>query len=139
MILATLLAIQIGVTQPKVEIIWGKSNEQIRIEQQVRDRGSSYTGGEAIKLYEDYTNNCVEWTKKQTGIDHPLGNGARGSIQGQEPKVGAIGSLKGNIPHAVVVVAIADNSVVIQESNFYKNWITTRSLPKEQFIGYVYN
>ena len=138
MILATLLAIQIGVTQPKVEIIWGKSNEQIRIEQQVRDRGSSYTGGSAVKLYEDYTNNCVEWSKKQTGIDHPLGNGARGSIQGTEPKVGAIGAEAGNTPHAFIVIAIKTDTIIINESNFIKNWISQREISRNKVLGYVY-
>ena len=138
MILEILSAFQIAHTQPKVEIIWGKSNEQIRQEQEVKDRGTSYTGGEAIKLYDDHTNNCVEWAKKQTGITRTLGAGGRSAIQGTEPKVGAIGSLKGNIPHAVVVVAILDDSVVVQESNYYKNWITTRNIKKEQFLGYIY-
>ena len=136
--LLALLAISIQLhTQPKVEIVWGKSNHTIRQEAQYK-RGSSYTGNGTIKLYEDYTNNCVAWAKAQTGITGTLGNGARNAIQGNEPHIGSIGSLRGVTPHAVVVVAILDDSVVVQESNFYKNWITTRTIPKEQFFGYVY-
>ena len=137
MILELLTAFQIASIQPQVEIIPGKSNYELRLEKE-RPRGSSYTGGSATKLYKNYTNNCVEWAKQQTGITGTLGNGAMEAIQGTEPKIGSIGSLKGNTPHAVVVVAILDHTVVVQESNFYKNWITTRVLSKEQFLGYIY-
>jgi len=101
-------------------------------------KGSSYTGGEATKLYEDSTNNCVAWSKKQTGISGTLGNGARAGIQGTEPRIGAIGAEKGGIPHAFVVVAIKDDTIIINESNFIKNWISQREIPKSRVLGYVY-
>lgn len=139
---------------PKVAILAGESNQQIKDREEAEKKekealkkikktssgvlGSSYTGGEATILYEDHTNNCVLWAKQQTGINRVLGNGARAGIQGHEPKVGAIGSLSSGVPHAVVVVAVNGDEVVFHESNFYKNKITMRVLPKSQFIGFVY-
>lgn len=89
-------------------------------------------------LYKSSINNCVSYSKQQTGIDRPLGNGARKSIQGHAPKIGAIGSLKGAV-HAVVVTAINGNMITFTESNLVKNYITQRTLPLSQFIGFVYN
>ena len=100
---------------------------------------SSFTGyGQAKKISQDYTNNCVVWAKKETGIIHPIGAGGRASIQGYEAKVGAIGVEVGSIPHAVVVVAINNDTLIVRESNYIKNWITERQIPKSRFIGFIY-
>jgi surface antigen len=94
--------------------------------------------GDVVYLYADRTNNCVQFAKDQTGINHPMGSGGRSSIQGHDPRVGAIGSLKG-APHAVVVTAIHGDQITIKESNYRRNAITQRTLPKSMFLGYIYN
>ena len=81
----------------------------------------------------------MAWAKRQTGITRSLGAGARYSIQGKNPSVGAIGSLKGRIPHAVVVTAVNGENITFKESNYAKGWITQRTLPLSQFLGFVYN
>lgn len=96
------------------------------------------TASGAIKLYKDNTNNCVAWAKQRTGINRPLGYGARNAIQGDEPRIGAIGSTKGGTPHAVVVVAINGDYLTVNESNYTSNYVTQRVLRKNDFIGFVY-
>lgn len=98
--------------------------------------GTAY--GTAIPLYRDNTNNCVAWVKKKTGINRPLGNGARGAIQGKEPRIGAIGSVTGSV-HAVLVVGINGNQITVHESNYVRNWIVQRTLPLSMFIGFIYS
>jgi len=117
-----------------------KASELARRRREVlaREVERSYgTGGQATKLYQDYTNNCVLWAKKQTGISHPIGAGGRASIQGQEPKVGAIAVEKGS-PHASVVKEVQDGYLIIHESNYTKNWITQRRVAINNFIGFIY-
>lgn len=94
--------------------------------------------GEAERLYEDQTNDCVTWVKIQKGIPKgtSLGNGARRAINSHEPQVGAIGAERGRV-HAVLIVAINGDDIVINESNFYKGWITQRVLHREDFIGFI--
>jgi hypothetical protein len=88
------------------------------------------------RLYEDSTNNCVQFAKTQTGINRPLGNGGRAGVNSYSPRIGAIGVLKGS-PHAVVVESIDGEMVTFRESNYFKNWITRRSLPLSSFLGYI--
>ena len=105
-----------------------------------REMAESYTGkGEAIKLYQDNTNNCVKWVKNKTGINRTLGTGARLAIQGKEPKIGAIGAEKGKVAHAVLIVGIDGDKIIINESNYVKNWITSRVLSRSDFLGFIYN
>ena len=117
-----------------------RERERIRLANQVSktsyQRGESYTGGSAITLYRDYTNNCVLWAKYETGRTEPLGAGARKAINSQKPMVGAIGSEKNRI-HAFVVVAINGDRITIHESNFYRGWITERVLSRSQILGYI--
>lgn len=99
--------------------------------------GSAY--GTAKLLYRDTLyRNCVSFVKAKTGIYRPLGNGARGAIQGYEPRVGAIGSTRG-LPHAVYVVAVNGDMVTVHEANYMRGWITERVLPTSQFVGFIYN
>lgn len=94
--------------------------------------------GTAKLVYADNTNNCVTWVKNQTGIYRTLGNGARYAVQGTEPRVGAIGAVKGR-PHAVLVKSIDGNMITIWESNYTRGWITERVLPLSLFIGFIYS
>jgi hypothetical protein len=86
-------------------------------------------------LYEDYTNNCVAYAKRETGIYRTMGLGGMSAIQGHEPQVGAIGVLPS---HAVVVESVENGIVQFRESNYKKNWITRRSLPVSSFLGFIY-
>lgn len=100
----------------------------------------SYTGhGTAIKLYESNLNNCVEFVKQKTGITHKLGSGGRGYIQGQEPKIGSIGVEAGKYPHAVLIVNIDNDKIIINESNYEEGWVTQRTLSRSDFLGFIYN
>jgi len=116
-----------------------RNRQVIARERATRTSGTSSTGtgGIATKLYQDYTNNCVAFAKAQTGINHPIGAGGRASIQGQEPKVGAIAVEKGRA-HASVVTNIEGNLITIKESNYIKGWITTRTIARSSFLGYIY-
>ena len=100
---------------------------------------SSYTGrGEAKKLYKDEIYwNCVEFAKAKTGITRTIGSGGRAGINSQEAKVGEIGVEQGRVPHAVVVVAINGDDIVINESNYIKNYITQRVLHRSDFLGFI--
>jgi hypothetical protein len=99
-------------------------------------RGESYTQGEARLLYPDQTNNCLLWVKKKTNTNTRIGDGGREGINSQEPKVGAIGVEKKYI-HAVLIVAINGDDIIINESNFIKGWITERILHRSDFLGYI--
>ena len=92
--------------------------------------------GDVTILYADNTNNCVAFSKRETGITKTMGAGGRLAINSQEPKVGFIGSLIGT-PHAVVIEKVDGELVTFKESNYKKNFITRRTLPKSQFIGYI--
>jgi hypothetical protein len=99
--------------------------------------GSRY--GTAIRVARDTQYfNCVSYVKAQTGIYRTLGNGARFAIQGNDPRVGAIGSMRGT-PHAVYITAVSGDMVTFTEANYERGWITQRTAPKSMFIGYVYN
>jgi len=117
--------------------------ERLRLEALHQRSRAEYGGsaggyGEAEKLYEDQTNDCVTWVKQQKGIpkSQSIGNGARGAINSYTPQVGAIGAERGRV-HAVLVVAINGDEVTINESNFYSGWITKRVLHRSDFIGYI--
>jgi surface antigen len=81
----------------------------------------------------------VAWAKQKTGITHKLGSGGRGYVQGQEPKIGSIGVEAGGYPHAVVIVDIRGEDIIINESNYHKDWVTQRTLSKANFLGFIYN
>ena len=135
MILATLLAIQIGVTQPKVEIIWGKSNEQIRIEQQVRDRGSSYTGNGQVTIIGESNEECVIFARRITGNQKIRGYAGNLQPEGQEPKEGSVALEMG---HVSVVVAVLDDKVVLNDANYIRGKITQRVVDRGSIRGYIY-
>lgn len=105
--------------------------------QQVSFTQSGDESGEVEVLYTDYTNNCVQFYKNQTGVTRPLGPGGRAGIQGKEPRVGAGGVLKGR-PHLVLIEKIEGNTITFKESNYRRNLITRRSLPTSSFLGYIY-
>jgi hypothetical protein len=67
-----------------------------------------------------------------------MGTGGRLAIQGQEPKVGSIGVEK-SIAHAVVIEKIDGDLITFRESNYIKNYITRRTLPRSQFLGFIYS
>lgn len=100
--------------------------------------GSGDEYGEAKLISQDNTNNCVLWAKKVTGYSGTLGAGGRSAINSQEPKVGAIGSLRG-APHAVVIKEINGDQIRIWESNYRRGWITERVLSRSMFLGFVYS
>ena len=150
LILATLISTQKGnygnfnlnpITTTQRSFVLGNSVEdnQRRVDKpKTIQYGTSYTNqGEAKKLYQDQTNNCVSWAKKQTGIDRPIGLGGRQGINTYEAKIGEIGVERGRFPHAVVIVAINDDDITINESNYIKNWITERVLHRSDFIGFI--
>jgi hypothetical protein len=117
-----------------------EQRETIAREQKIYQSTSfttSYTGyGQAVRLYQDYTNNCVIWAKKQTGINRPIGYAGFARIQGIEPRVGAI-ALEWN--HASVVVAVTESSITVHESNYVRNWIDERVIPLAKVRGFIYN
>jgi hypothetical protein len=86
----------------------------------------------------DYTNDCVTWVKNKTGIDRTIGNGARLGIQGHEPRIGAIGSLKRYV-HAVLITEVDGNEITFEESHYRTNLITRRTLNISEFLGFIYN
>lgn len=96
----------------------------------------AYENSEATKLYRDSTNNCVKWSAEQAGISGSLGNGGRKGINTQEPKVGDIGVQRGII-HAVYLTEINGDMITFSESNYVKNWITSRTLPRSEFLGFI--
>lgn len=135
-------------SQEKIEIVLVESNsskeERLNREREEKDRiqlrrEKPYvaSNSEVTVLYPSDVNNCVQWAKSQTGISGTLGAGGRSAIQGQEPKVGAIGSTKGTA-HAVVIVAINGDDIIINESNYRKGFITQRILHRSDFIGFIY-
>lgn len=140
MILEILSAFQIVKAQPKVEIIWGKSNEQIRQEQQVRDqqerdRGLSYTGNGSVEIIGESDEECVIYARRITG--NPKIRGYAGNLQpeGQEPKEGSVALERG---HVSVVVAILDDKVILNDANYLKGKITQRIVSKSSIKGYIY-
>lgn len=115
-----------------------EATERERQRSQPIDGGGSFTGnGEAKKLYQDQTNNCVAWVKKQTGINRPVGAGGRSGINSQEAKVGSAGVERGRLSHLVLIVAINGDDIVINESNYIKNYITQRVLHRSDFLGFI--
>ena len=115
-----------------------EAEKRARITVKARENHVKAFYGDVEVLYPDSTNNCVAWAKSQTGINRTMGAGGRSAIQGQEPKVGAIGVLSG-VPHAVVVESIDGEYIAFRESNYRKGQITRRILTKSNFLGYIYN
>lgn len=140
MILEILSAFQIVKAQPKVEIILGKSNEQIRQEQQVRDqqerdRGLSYTGNGSVEIIGESDEECVIYARRITG--NPKIRGYAGNLQpeGQEPKVGSVALERG---HVSVVIAVLDDEIILNDANYIKHKITKRQVLKSSIRGYIY-
>lgn len=99
----------------------------------------AYENKEGVTLlYPDKTNNCTKWVKQKLGISRSLGAGARQAINTQTPEVGEIGSLRDYV-HAVYITGIAGEIITFEESNYIKNYITSRTLPREDFLGFVEN
>jgi len=92
--------------------------------------------GEAKKLYQDNTNNCAQWAKRQAGITKSIGAGGRGGINTQNPREGIVGAERGII-HAVYITKVDGDQITFQESNFIRGWITERTLPRSSFIGFI--
>lgn len=135
MILELLSAFQIAYTQPKVEIIWGKSNEQIRQEQQVRDRGKIiYWNGE-VTIIGESNDECVIYARRITGNQKIRGYAGNLQPEGQEPKEGSVALERG---HVSVVVAILDDKVILNDANYLKGKITQRIVSKSSIKGYIY-
>jgi hypothetical protein len=103
-----------------------------------RSGGSSpaYENSEAIRLYQDSTNNCVRFALRQAGISRSVGAGGRYGINSQEPKVGAVGVEK-EIIHAVYITKVEGDMITFSESNYQRGWITQRTLPRSAFIGFI--
>ena len=135
MLLELLSAFQIAHTQPKVEIIWGKSNEQIRQEQEVIDRGTSYTGNGSVEIIGESNEECVIYARRITGNNKIHGYAGNLQPEGQEPKVGSVALERG---HVSVVVAILDDEIIINDANYIKHKITKRKVPKSSIRGYIY-
>jgi hypothetical protein len=108
--------------------------EKLRIEE---NRKAALTGA-VVLVRRDNTNNCVMYARRVTGINRPLGYGGKRAIQGETPKVGAIGVVNRG-RHAVVVKEITGNYITVEESNVVKGWITRRVLPKNNFLGFIYS
>lgn len=135
MILEILSAFQIVKAQPKVEIILGKSNEQIRIEQQVRDRGKIiYWNGE-VTIIGESNDECVIYARRITGNQKIRGYAGNLQPEGQEPKEGSVALERG---HVSVVVAILDDKVILNDANYLKGKITQRIVSKSSIKGYIY-
>lgn len=99
--------------------------------------GTQYGTATIIGVDTQYLN-CVPYAKAMSGIHKPIGNGGRSAVQGTEPKVGSIGVMKGR-PHAVYVVAISGDMITLHESNYHRGYITQRTVPLSQFIGFIYS
>jgi len=117
-----------------------KIQSQIKSQQKLASslsRGESYTGtGNQIEVIGESNENCVEFSKRITGIDRPLGAGAREGISTGTPQVGAIGAEK-KVVHAVVVEKIEGDNITIIEANWYRGKITRRVLKRSDFIGFI--
>ena len=103
---------------------------------QNRFESERYTSSSVEILYADSMNNCVQFSKQQSGINRVMGAGGRSAIQTQEPKVGAIGVLAGT-PHAVYIEKIDGDKITFRESNYRRNFITRRTLPRQAFLGFI--
>jgi hypothetical protein len=150
-------AIQIGITNPKYSLPLENQAQETKVEETfinkpflvettiTKDEPKvvhkvSYTpanNDNVEKLYEDSTNNCVEWAKAQTGIYGTFGWGARAGINSYTPQIGAIGAER-SLVHAFVVESIQENGVMAIESNYKVNWITRRFIPFSDILGYIY-
>lgn len=82
--------------------------------------------------YED----CVSYAKRITGINRPIGNGARAGINTQIPRVGEIVAERKYV-HAAVVENITSNGVVVSEANFVPSKIDRRFIPFSDILGYI--
>lgn len=90
------------------------------------------------EVYKDPTNNCVKWSLGHAGISIVgAGLGGRKAINSQTPAVGVVGVQK-SIYHAVYIEKIDGDNLTILESNYEKNWITRRVLPRSEFLGFIY-
>lgn len=112
--------------------------ERERQEKLKQENKKAALTGAVVLVRRDNTNNCVMYARRVTGINRPLGYGGKRAIQGETPKVGAIGVVNQG-RHAVVVKQVLDSYIVIEESNVVRGWITRRVLPKNNFLGFIYS
>jgi hypothetical protein len=96
----------------------------------------AYENANVTKLYADTTNNCVKFALAQAKISKSVGYGGRNGINSYEPKVGSVGVEK-SIRHAVYITKVEGEMITFSESNYVKNYITQRTLPKSSFLGFI--
>lgn len=80
---------------------------------------------------------CVIFAKRVTGITKTIGYAGKASPEGFTPKVGVI-ALEKKYGHAMAVVAVNSDGILINESNFVKGKITERFIPYSDVRGYIY-
>lgn len=99
-------------------------------------KGSSYTGtGQDIEIVGQSWEQCVIYFKRVTGISRSLGYAGNIPAQGQEAKIGS-GALEYN--HISLVIADYGDSVRVRESNYWRGYVTERTVSKNQIRGYLY-
>ena len=128
-IVATII---IQTQQPKVEIVWGKSEATIKSEQ---IRGSSYTGNGSVEVIGESSEQCIIFARRITGNNKIHGYAGNLEPEGEEPVVGSVALERG---HVSVVVAILDDKIILNDSNFIRGKITKRIVSKNSIRGYIY-
>ena len=85
--------------------------------------------------------NCVQFVKKKrpdigTGYGSLVEKLSKATIK--EPKRGLIGiTPEGWSGHLVYVLEVKEKTIIVEESNYKRGFITKREIPKSLVIGYL--
>jgi len=120
-------------------------NENMRIERDnqtkretISRQSPSLRYDPEVKIIGESSEQCVQYFKRVSGIQRPLGYAGSIQSQGQEPRVGA-GALWKNYGHIGYVVVIEGDYLIINDSNWLKGKITQHRLLMSDVRGFIYN
>jgi surface antigen len=80
---------------------------------------------------------CVIYAEFTTGITKHIGYAGDAQPEGQTPKINSI-ALERKYGHAMVVVSIQSNGIIVHEANYIKGKIDERFIPYSDVRGYIY-
>lgn len=97
-----------------------------------------YSSDHQVEVIGSSNLSCVPYFKKKSNITRSLGYAGNITSQGNEPKIGS-GALWKDYGHIGYVVAVENNIIIVEDSNWVKGKVTLHRLSVDNFRGFIYN
>ena len=88
-------------------------------------------------LYPDNTNNCVQWAKDNGYVPRGSYGFARNIPVDNETSGGWVVTYESRWGHIAKVLEVKAETVVVEDSNVVKGWITKREISKSVIKGFL--